>query len=375
LTSCTNDPVVSQVKLIADAVGMSVRAGTRSGNFPALWTEWNGRYRDTMRDFWRGEEGTLGEFAARFTGSADLYENSGRRPVASINFITAHDGFTLADLVSYNEKHNEANGEGNADGESHNRSYNMGVEGPTDDPDVIAARSRQVRNLLATLLLSQGVPMFSHGDELGRTQKGNNNVYAHDSEISWIDWSTADAALIEFVASIVRLRREHPVFRRTRFFTGRLVHRGDGGSVPDLDWLRTDGSSMDEADWDAGFGRAVGVFLNGHGIRERDARGEPIVDRSFVVYVSAHDGPVEVALPGASYGERWERLVDTAGIDGPVVVDAGSSMTLEPRSLVVLRQWMEAEPTLDGAVAASLSAPSGTTDAELGSTADSGSES
>ncbi|MBX9472177.1 glycogen debranching protein GlgX [Microcella sp.] len=368
------DPVVSQVKLIAEPWDVGP-GGYQVGNFPALWTEWNGRYRDTMRDFWRGEEGTLGEFAARLTGSADLYENSGRRPVASINFITAHDGFTLADLVSYNEKHNEANGEGNADGESHNRSYNMGAEGPTDDPEVLAARSRQVRNLLATLLLSQGVPMIAHGDELGRTQKGNNNVYAHDSELSWIDWSTADAALIEFVASIVRLRREHPVFRRTRFFTGRLVHRGGGDSVADLDWLRTDGSSMDEADWDAGFGRVVGVFLNGHGIRERDARGEPIVDRSFVVYVSAHDESIEVTLPGAAYGERWERLVDTAGIDGPVVVDAGSSMTLEPRSLVVLRQWMEAEPTLDGAVAASLSAPSGTTDAELGSTADSGSAS
>ena len=365
------DPVVSQVKLIAEPWDVGP-GGYQVGNFPALWTEWNGRYRDTMRDFWRGEEGTLAEFASRLTGSADLYETSGRRPVASINFITAHDGFTMTDLVSYNDKHNDANGEGNADGESHNRSYNMGVEGPTDDPEVLAKRSRQVRNLLATLLLSQGVPMIAHGDELGRTQQGNNNVYAHDSELSWIDWASADAALIEFVGSIVRLRREHPVFRRTRFFDGRLVHRRSGDSVPDLDWLRTDGSSMDEADWDAGFGRVVGVFLNGHGIRERDARGEPIVDRSFVVYVSAHDEPVEVTLPGEAYGARWERLVDTAGIDGAVVVDAGSTMTLEPISLVVLRQWMEAEPTLDGAVAASLSASSGTTDAELGSTADSG---
>ncbi|UYN85056.1 MAG: glycogen debranching protein GlgX [Microcella sp.] len=348
------DPVVSQVKLIAEPWDVGP-GGYQVGNFPAQWTEWNGRYRDTVRDFWRGEEGTLGEFAARLTGSADLYENSGRRPVASINFITAHDGFTLTDLVSYNEKHNEANGEGNADGDSHNRSYNMGVEGPTDDPTITALRARQVRNLLATLLLSQGVPMISHGDELGRTQNGNNNVYAHDSPLSWINWSTADAALIEFVGSIARLRREHPVFRRTRFFDGHPTRRHATEPVADIVWLRPDGSAMDESDWDAGFGRSVGVYLNGHGIRERDARGEPIVDRSFLVYVSAHDEPVEVTLPSAEHGARWERLVDTSGIDGAPVVEAGSQFTLSAISLVVLREWMEVEPTLDDSVADSLS--------------------
>lgn len=352
------DPIVSQVKLIAEPWDVGP-GGYQVGNFPALWTEWNGRYRDTMRDFWRGEEGTLGEFAARLTGSADLYENSGRRPVASINFITAHDGFTLADLVSYNEKHNEVNGEGNADGESHNRSYNMGVEGPTDDPTITALRARQVRNLLATLLLSQGVPMIAHGDELGRTQNGNNNVYAHDSPLSWIDWSTADAALIEFVGSIVRLRREHPVFRRTRFFDGHPTRNRAIEPVADVVWLRPDGSAMVESDWDAGFGRSVGVYLNGDGIRERDARGERIVDRSFLVYVSAHDEPVEVTLPSAEHGARWERLVDTSGIDGAPVVEAGSQFTLSAISLVVLREWMEAEPTLDDSVADSLSTTTG----------------
>ena len=356
------DPIVSQVKLIAEPWDVGP-GGYQVGNFPALWTEWNGRYRDTMRDFWRGEEGTLGEFAARFTGSADLYENSGRRPFASINFITAHDGFTLTDLVSYNEKHNEANGEDNNDGESHNRSSNFGVEGPTDDPEIQAQRQRQLRNFLATLLLSQGVPMIAHGDELGRTQQGNNNVYAHDSELSWIDWEHADAALIEFVASIVRLRREHPAFRRRRFFDGRPVRRGPDGRVPDIDWLRPDGSTMEEADWDSPVGRVVGVFLNGQGIRERDARGEPIVDRSFLIYASAHDEPVETTLPGAEHGEVWERLVDTSGIEGDPLIEAGSVFTLEARSFVVLRQWVQSEPTHDDAVADALSAPTVVVDA------------
>ena len=356
------DPIVSQVKLIAEPWDVGP-GGYQVGNFPAQWTEWNGRYRDTMRDFWRGEEGTLGEFASRFTGSADLYENSGRRPFASINFITAHDGFTLTDLVSYTEKHNEANGEDNNDGESHNRSSNFGVEGPTDDPEIRAQRQRQLRNFLATLLLSQGVPMISHGDELGRTQHGNNNVYAHDSELSWIDWENADAALIEFVASIVRLRREHPAFRRRRFFDGRPVRRGSDGRVPDIDWLRPDGSTMEDIDWDTPFGRVVGVFLNGQGIRERDVRGEPIVDRSFLIYASAHDEPVEITLPGAEYGSVWERLVDTSGLDGEGLSDAGSVFTLDARSFVVFRQWAQSEPTHDDAVADALSAPTIVVDA------------
>lgn len=350
------DPVVSQVKLIAEPWDIGP-GGYQVGNFPPQWTEWNGKYRDTVRDFWRGEGETLGEFASRLTGSADLYESSGRRPVASINFVTAHDGFTLRDLVSYNEKHNEANGENNQDGESHNRSYNLGEEGPTDNPVIQALRARQVRNFLATLLLSQGVPMIAHGDELGRTQQGNNNVYAHDSELSWIDWEHADGALLEFVGSLVRLRREHPTFRRTRFFDGRPVRRDEGDPVPDVAWFQPDGSAMEPEDWESGFGRSIGVYLNGHGIQGRDARGEPIVDRSFLVYFSAHTEPVSVTLPSSEYGQRWERLVDTSGIEGEAVLDAGATMTLEAISMVVLREWVVTEPTLDDSVAASLSPP------------------
>ncbi|MBU1250904.1 MAG: glycogen debranching protein GlgX [Actinobacteria bacterium] len=350
------DPVVSQVKLIAEPWDIGP-GGYQVGNFPPQWTEWNGKYRDTVRDFWRGEGETLGEFASRLTGSADLYESSGRRPVASINFVTAHDGFTLRDLVSYNEKHNEANGENNQDGESHNRSYNLGEEGPTDNPVIQALRARQVRNFLATLLLSQGVPMIAHGDELGRTQQGNNNVYAHDSELSWIDWEHADGALLEFVGSLVRLRREHPTFRRTRFFDGRPVRRDEGDPVPDVAWFQPDGSAMEPEDWESGFGRSIGVYLNGHGIQGRDARGEPIVDRSFLVYFSAHTEPVSVTLPSSEYGPRWERLVDTSGIEGEAVLNAGGTMTLEAISMVVLREWVVTEPTLDDSVAASLSPP------------------
>lgn len=348
------DPVVSQVKLIAEPWDIGP-GGYQVGNFPPQWTEWNGKYRDTVRDFWRGETGTLGEFASRITGSADLYEHSGRRPVASINFVTAHDGFTLRDLVSYNEKHNEANGENNQDGESHNRSYNLGEEGPSANPIINALRARQQRNFLATLLLSQGVPMIAHGDELGRTQRGNNNVYAHDSALSWIDWSTADAALIEFVGSLTRLRREHPTFRRTRFFDGRPVRRGAGEPMPDVAWLRPDGSAMGPEDWESGFGRSIGVYLNGRGIRGRDARGERIVDRSFLVYFSAHTEQVLVTLPTADYGTRWERLIDTSGIDGEPLLGAGDAMRLEGITLVVLREWIEPEIVVDDAVAASLS--------------------
>ena len=350
------DPVVSQVKLIAEPWDIGP-GGYQVGNFPPQWTEWNGKYRDTVRDFWRGEGETLGEFASRLTGSADLYESSGRRPVASINFVTAHDGFTLRDLVSYNEKHNDANGENNQDGESHNRSYNLGEEGPTDNPVIHALRARQVRNFLATLLLSQGVPMIAHGDELGRTQRGNNNVYAHDTELSWVDWEHADGALLEFVGSLVRLRREHPTFRRTRFFDGRPVRRGEGDPVPDVVWFRPDGSAMAPEDWESGFGRSIGVYLNGHGIQGRDARGESIVDRSFLVYFSAHTEPVTVTLPSSDHGARWERLVDTSGIEGDPVLDADGTMTLEAISMVVLREWVVSEPTLDDSVAASLSPP------------------
>jgi glycogen operon protein len=308
------DPTVSQVKLIAEPWDVGP-GGYQVGNFPPRWTEWNGKYRDTVRDFWRGEPATLGEFAARLTGSADLYEESGRRPVASINFVTAHDGFTLADLVSYNGKHNEANGEGGRDGTDDNRSWNCGAEGPTDDPAVLALRARQQRNFLATLLLSQGVPMILHGDELGRTQQGNNNAYCQDSPLTWVDWGAADTDLIDFTASVARLRRYHPTFRRRRFFDGRPVARGQGEPLPDIVWMTPSGDVMTDADWDANFGRSIAVFLNGRGIRGTDERGQRIVDDSFLLLFNAHDDALEFALPSEEYGEAWNTVIDTAGID------------------------------------------------------------
>ncbi len=350
------DPVVSQVKLIAEPWDIGP-GGYQVGNFPPQWTEWNGKYRDTVRDLWRGEPSTLGEFASRLTGSADLYEHSGRRPVASINFVTAHDGFTLRDLVSYNEKHNEANGENNNDGESHNRSFNGGVEGPTEDESVLSFRARQQRNFLATLLLSQGVPMISHGDELGRTQSGNNNGYAQDNEITWVDWERVDQPLVEFTAALARLRREHPTFRRSRFFDGRPVRREEGAPVPDIVWLRPDGTQMQPEDWDSGFGRAVGVFLNGDGIRERDRRGQEIHDDHFFVLFNAGDDSVEFTMPQEDFGLRWEVLVDTAGAaaDGPPL-GGGDSVDLAGKSLIVLRNHEAEQPDVDHSVAASLAA-------------------
>ncbi|MGQ0576432.1 MAG: glycogen debranching protein GlgX, partial [Pseudonocardia sp.] len=289
------DPVVSQVKLIAEPWDVG-EGGYQVGRFPPLWTEWNGKYRDTVRDFWRGEPASLAEFASRFTGSSDLYEADNRRPIASINFVTAHDGFTLDDLVSYNEKHNEANGEGNADGESHNRSWNCGAEGATEDSDVRVLRERQKRNFLATLLLSQGVPMIAHGDELSRTQHGNNNVYCQDNELSWIDWKDAreHEVLTEFTARLTRLRAEHPVFRRRRFFQGRPIR---GSSTDDIAWLRPDGREMGDDDWNVGFARSVAIFLNGHGIPERDELGREIVDDSFLLLVNAHHQHITFTLP------------------------------------------------------------------------------
>src|SRR6476661_227211 len=333
------DPVVSQVKLIAEPWDVGP-GGYQVGNFPPQWTEWNGKYRDTVRDFWRGEPATLGEFASRLTGSADLYEYSGRRPVASINFVIAHDGFTLRDLVSYNEKRNDANGEDNRDGESHNRSWNCGVEGPTDDPDVLALRARQQRNFLATLLLSQGVPMIAHGDELGRTQQGNNNVYCQDSELSWIHWLEADEALVEFTASVARLRRQHPTFRRRRFFDGLPVGRRGRKGLPDIAWLRPDGSQMTKQDWGSGFGRAVAVFLNGQGIADRDGRGERVVDDSFVLCFSAHHEHIQFMLPPASYGRNWQVVLDTMNPDvgDEQVLRYRQRVDVGPRALVVLQR-------------------------------------
>jgi isoamylase len=353
------DPIVSQVKLIAEPWDVGP-GGYQVGNFPPQWTEWNGKYRDTVRDFWRGEPSTLAEFASRITGSADLYEHSGRRPVASINFVTAHDGFTLRDLVSYNEKHNDANGEDNNDGESHNRSWNSGVEGDTDDPAVLELRARQQRNFIATTLLSQGVPMLLHGDELGRTQRGNNNGYAQDNELTWVHWDQADAPLVEFTAAVVRLRKEHPVFRRSRFFDGRPVRRGEGEPLPDIVWLNQDGAEMQPEDWDEKLARTVGVFFNGQGIRERDARGQAITDVNFLLFFNADAEDAEFTLPPEEYSPAWEIVVDTAGEGADSVPrPAGAQQPVVARSLIVMRAYSAPEVEPDHSVAASLAVLSG----------------
>ncbi|GAB3269897.1 glycogen debranching protein GlgX [Kineosporia babensis] len=336
------DPTVSQVKLIAEPWDVGP-GGYQVGNFPPQWTEWNGKYRDTVRDFWRGEPASLGEFASRIAGSADLYEHSARRPVASVNFVTAHDGFTLRDLVSYNEKHNEANGEENRDGESHNRSWNCGAEGPTDDAGVLETRARQQRNFIATLLLSQGVPMIAHGDELGRTQQGNNNVYCQDSELSWVHWDDVDQGLLEFTRAAAALRLHHPVFRRRRFFSGLPVRAQGSDAQPDIAWFRPDGSEMTDQDWGSGFGRSVLVYLNGHGITDLSTRGERVVDDSFLVCYNAHDQPIDFVLPPEGFGACWELVLSTeAGrvpIAAPAVAVQGTTIsvpmvTIEPGPLV-----------------------------------------
>ncbi|MBF0814954.1 glycogen debranching protein GlgX [Microbacterium paludicola] len=347
------DPVVSQVKLIAEPWDVGP-GGYQVGNFPPQWTEWNGKFRDTVRDFWRGEPSTLGEFASRFTGSADLYEGSARRPIASINFVTAHDGFTMRDLVSYNEKHNEANGEDGRDGESHNRSYNLGVEGPTDDAEILELRARQQRNLLTTLLLSQGVPMLLHGDELGRTQQGNNNGYAQDSPLTWIHWDEADEPLIEFTALVSRLRREHPTFRRWGFFDGRPVRRGEGDPLPDIVWLTPDGSPMDEGDWQTSYARTLGVFLNGQGIQERGPRGERIVDRHFLLFFNAHSEPVDFTLPADEFAASWDIVLNTSDGRDPAPHEAGSTIAVPARSILVLREWQEEAAAPEWSPAASV---------------------
>ncbi len=336
------DPVVSQVKLIAEPWDVGP-GGYQVGNFPPQWTEWNGKYRDTVRDFWRGEPSTIGEFAARITGSADLYETSGRRPVASINFVTAHDGFTLRDLVSYNEKHNEANDDGNSDGERHNRSWNCGIEGETDDKTVVALRKQQQRNFIATLFMSQGVPMLCHGDELGRTQQGNNNGYCQDNELTWIDWDNLDDDLLNFTRTVSALRGKHPIFRRRRFFDGRPVRRRGADSLPDIAWFTPDGAEMTEEDWGSGFGRTIAVFLNGQGIPDRDGRGQRRVDDSFLMCFSAHHEAIDFHLPADEYGQTWEVVIDTLdgkgdGSDTPRVVRAKDVVPIGPRAIVVLRR-------------------------------------
>jgi glycogen operon protein len=329
------DPVISRVKLIAEPWDLG-EGGYQVGNFPALWSEWNGKYRDTVRDYWRGVDQTLPEFASRFTGSADLYESTGRRPYASINFVTAHDGFTLHDLVAYNEKHNAANGDENRDGESHNRSWNCGVEGPTDDPEVGALRARQKRNFLATLFLSQGVPMLLHGDELGRTQQGNNNTYCQDDGLSWVDWESADAALQEFTRRLIRLRAEHPVFRRARWFRGR---HPEGRAATDIEWFTPGGERMSDEDWHSGFAKSLGIFLNGEGVASFDAEGGRSVDESFYVLANAHFESLAFRLPSVEWGRAWVKILDTAtGFETGEAAryEPGAELTVEARGLVLL---------------------------------------
>ena len=335
------DPVVSRVKLIAEPWDVG-DGGYQVGNFPPQWSEWNGKYRDTVRDYWRGEGARLGEFAYRFTGSSDLYAESGRRPYASINFITAHDGFTLNDLVSYNEKHNEANGEESRDGESHNRSWNCGAEGETKDAAVEALREQQKRNFMATLLLSQGVPMISAGDELGRTQRGNNNAYCQDNELSWFDWSRVDEELLEFTRALMKLRRDHPIFHRRRWFQGLHIH---GTGVKDLAWFKPDGTEMGEEDWNVGFAKSLGVFLNGAAIARPDFRGDPVTDDSFLILFNAHHEPLPFHLPAAHFGATWMRVFDSSTGALPELrrarekdgIKSGSPVDVKGRSLMVLR--------------------------------------
>ncbi|MET0577477.1 MAG: glycogen debranching protein GlgX, partial [Ilumatobacteraceae bacterium] len=327
------DPTVSQVKLIAEPWDLG-EGGYQVGNFPTLWSEWNGRYRDTVRDYWRGADRTLGDFAYRLTGSSDLYGRTGRRPYASINFVTAHDGFTLADLVSYDHKHNEANGEENRDGEDHNRSWNSGVEGPTDDRAVLELRDRRRRALLATLLLSQGVPMIRAGDEIGHTQHGNNNAYCQDNDISWLQWPDADRQLFEFCRSVIALRAQHPVFRRRRFFEGRALR---GHDVSDIAWFRPDGIEMTDDDWTAGFARSLGVFLNGASLPDPDPLGRQINDDSFLILFNAHEHPVTFMIPPARWGPDWTTVLDTAAPGAaPFRVNAGGTADIEAFSLRLL---------------------------------------
>ncbi|MEV4428742.1 glycogen debranching protein GlgX [Streptomyces sp. R-07] len=338
------DPVVSQVKLIAEPWDVG-EGGYQVGNFPPLWTEWNGKYRDCVRDLWRGEPRTLAEFASRLTGSSDLYQDDGRRPLASVNFVTCHDGFTLRDLVSYNDKHNEANGEGNRDGESYNRSWNCGVEGDTEDVGIAELRARQMRNFLATLMLSQGVPMLSHGDEFGRTQDGNNNAYCQDNEVSWVRWpkadSEAEATLLRFTRAMVRLRRDHPVFRRRRFFHGRPVE-GTHDELTDIAWFTPEGEEMTSRDWQAAHARALTVFLNGNAISEPGTQGERIADDSFLLMFNASSKELEFAVPD-SHGRCWRMVVDTSDPEGMPPqegqeLSGGERVTLAPLSLTVLRR-------------------------------------
>ena len=331
------DPIISRVKLIAEPWDLG-SGGYQVGGFPPRWSEWNGRYRDTVRDFWRSQPSTLPEFASRLMGSSDLYQVNGRRPVASVNFITAHDGFTMNDLVSYNEKHNEANGEGNRDGESNNRSWNCGVEGPTNIPDVNDLRQRQMRNMFATLLFSQGIPMICGGDEVARTQQGNNNAYCQDNEISWTNWhlDKRRKELLAFVSKLIHLRLDHPVLHRRRFFTGREPG-DDSNMIPQVEWFDHTGSIMDMDDWRNTHAFSMMIYLNGSDIPEVDWYGNRMVDNDFILIFNAHYEPIMFTLPDERYGRKWQLVVDTHNPNEPALsYEAGFMITAQSRSFLML---------------------------------------
>jgi glycogen operon protein len=331
------DPIISQVKLIAEPWDIG-EGGYQVGKFPPGWAEWNGQYRDCMRDYWRGADSMLGEFALRFTGSPDLYKDDYRRPTASINFITAHDGFTLNDLVSYNEKHNWENGENNNDGESHNRSWNCGLEGPTDNLQILALREKQKRNFLTTLFLSQGVPMLLAGDEMGRSQKGNNNAYCQDNELSWVNWKKADTSLLNFTQRLIHFYKRHPVFSRQRWFKG-LPIKGVG--LEDIAWFQPSGEEMSEENWNHDFAKSLGIYLNGYGLRSVGPKGEKITDNSFYIIFNAHHDFLPFVLPGKKYGSRWIKVIDTdenyIGERGQSF-NPGETIEVEGRSIIVLKE-------------------------------------
>ena len=336
------DPILSQLKLIAEPWDLGV-GGYQVGNFPVLWSEWNGKYRDVVRRFWKGDGGLLSEFATRLSGSSDLYQGDGRKPYASLNFVTCHDGFTLHDLVSYNDKHNEANGENNQDGANDNNSWNCGAEGPTDDPAIRALRWQQMRNFMTTLLLSQGVPMLLAGDELGHSQQGNNNAYCQDNELTWLNWELTEEqqAWCEFVRALTQLRRTQPVFQRRKFFQGRAIH---GAGIQDISWFEPSGQEMTEEAWNTGYARCLGVQLAGDLIGEVDERGEDIVGDTMLLLLNAHYEAIPFALPATWEGEVWERLLDTAEPQSPpLMCTGGQQYELQGRAMAVLRTRTQPE--------------------------------
>jgi len=338
------DPVIGRVKLLAEPWDLG-EDGYQVGKFPPGWAEWNGKYRDCVRDYWRSQPSMLSEFAERFTGSSDLYREERRGPTASINFLTAHDGFTLHDLVSYNEKHNHANAEDNTDGESHNRSWNCGAEGPSDDSNINYMRDCQKRNFLTTLFLSQGIPMLVAGDELSRTQQGNNNAYCQDNEISWLDWNHVDEKLLEFTRKLIALRHRHPVFRRRKWFRGRPVVLGE---LEDIAWFKFDGQHMQEEDWQHDYAKSFGVFINGRGMRSRTPLGERVTDDSFYIIFNAYHGYIDYKLPEEEYAKTWTKILDTSKnlliLDGDEgqIYHAGDTITVHDNSIILLHHTISA---------------------------------